>query len=84
MFSAVTKQNQIPPMSEQNFEAFGRKIGLAGFLFGCRHNNLSRPFTYGENSYRVCLQCGARRHFDPETLTTFGAFYYPPKPICPN
>lgn len=58
---------------------FGRKIGLLGLLFGCWHQNLSRPFTSNKLSYIVCLDCGARKHFNPETLETFGAFYYPPK-----
>lgn len=61
---------------DNNF--FGEKVGLLAKLFGCGHQNLSRPFSRGKTGYRVCLGCGARRHFDPETLRTFGSFYYPP------
>jgi hypothetical protein len=69
--------NLIPARTE---ETFGRKIGLMAALFGCWHKNLSRPFSDGKNSYRVCLQCGARKNFNAETLTTSPGFYYPPKP----
>jgi len=57
---------------------FGRKLGVTAKVFGCRHNNLSRPFTRGETSYRSCLQCGARKQFNAETLETFGSFYAAP------
>jgi hypothetical protein len=56
----------------------GRKMGLLAKLFGCRHNNISRPFTHGKISYRICLECGARRQFNPETLETEGSFYFAP------
>ncbi|MBA2736638.1 MAG: hypothetical protein H0U50_07640 [Pyrinomonadaceae bacterium] len=59
---------------------FGRKVGLLTKLFGCGHPNLSRPFSRGRLGYRTCLCCGARKQFNPETLTTFGGFYYPPIP----
>jgi hypothetical protein len=58
--------------------SFGDKIGLLGALFGCWHKSLSRPFTIGNDSYCACLDCGARKHFDPQTLRTFGSFHYPP------
>jgi hypothetical protein len=29
------------------------------YLFGCDHRNLSRVFTIGGESYRVCYVCGA-------------------------
>jgi hypothetical protein len=29
-----------------------------GFLFGCWHRNLSRPFTLSGRTYEVCLSCG--------------------------
>ena len=58
--------------------AFGEKIGVFSKWFGCWHNELSRPFSNVKESYRACLNCGARRHFNTETLKTFGAFYYPP------
>lgn len=69
--SGVSINNDIPTN-------FGKKVGVFAALFGCWHDELSRPFTIGKESYRVCLLCGARRHFDPRNLKTFGAFYYPP------
>lgn len=54
-----------------------QKVGLLARLFRCRHKELSRPFTVGKESHRTCTQCGARRNFDPETLQTYGDFYFP-------
>ena len=58
---------------------FGQKIGMLSTVFGCWHDNLSRPFNDGKTVYRSCLGCGARRQFDPESLRTFGRFYATPK-----
>ena len=57
---------------------FGDKVGVFGKLFGCWHDDLSRPFVQNNTAYRTCLNCGARKQFNTETLQTFGAFYYPP------
>jgi len=57
---------------------FGKKVGIFVKIFGCGHPNLSRPFSRGRLGYLTCLRCGARKPFNPETLTTFGDFYYPP------
>ena len=57
---------------------FGQKMGLLSKLFGCWHENLSRPFNYGKTAYRSCLQCGARKQFNPDTFKTVGNFYFPP------
>ena len=57
---------------------FGAKTGLIAKLFGCWHDNLSRPFSQNKAAYRSCLECGARKQFNPETLETHGKFYYPP------
>jgi hypothetical protein len=62
----------------QTDEAFGSKIGVLAQLFGCWHKHISRPFTIGNNSYRACLDCGARKPFDAKTLKTYGSFHYPP------
>ncbi len=61
---------------------FGKKAGLITKLFGCWHENLSRPFAQGKTAYRSCLNCGARKQFDSETLETFGTFYFPPVVKC--
>ncbi len=47
-------------------------------LFGCRHRNMSPPFTGGEETYRSCMRCGARRLFTVERGRMTGAFYYAP------
>jgi len=57
---------------------FGKKMGFMAKLFGCWHKNLSRPFTQHKTAYRSCLDCGARKQFNPETLETHGKFYFPP------
>ena len=64
--------------TEVNREVFGIKVGLLNKLFGCGHRNISRPFVQNNTAYRSCIECGARRPFNPETLETFGKFYYPP------
>jgi hypothetical protein len=64
--------------AEVNTEVFGVKVGLLNKLFGCGHRNISRPFALGKTAYRCCLECGARRQFNPDTLETFGNFYYTP------
>ena len=57
---------------------FGERVGFFSKIFGCGHQDLSRPFSNGKFGYRVCLQCGARRQFNTETLETFGSFYFAP------
>lgn len=57
---------------------FGSKVGFIAKLFGCWHEDISRPFVEGKTAYRACLKCGARKQFDPKNLKTFGSFYYPP------
>jgi hypothetical protein len=76
---AVLEQNYIAKQNINQSEAvFGEKIGIFAKLFGCWHENLSRPFTYGKESYRACLHCGARQKFDAEQMKTTKSFYYPP------
>jgi hypothetical protein len=75
----VLEQNGIADKTINRTEnTFGDKIGLFGKMFGCWHKEISRPFTSVRESYRVCLDCGARKQFDTKTLKTFGPFYYPP------
>jgi hypothetical protein len=59
-------------------EVFGNRLGLMAKLFGCWHKNISRPFTQQNIAYRSCLDCGARKPFNPKTLKTYGNFYFPP------
>ncbi len=39
------------------------------FLFGCHHSQLSRVFTLGGRSYRVCCGCGAEFRYSFETMS---------------
>lgn len=76
---AVLEQNLIADaIINRTEEPFGKKIGLVGKLFGCWHKELSRPFTNRRSSYRACLECGARKAFNPNNFSTSGPFYYPP------
>jgi hypothetical protein len=45
-------------------------------VFGCWHTEMSRPFTRDGQSYRACLECGARRNFDTARWEMVGAYYY--------
>lgn len=45
-------------------------------VFGCWHREMSRPFTLRAESYRVCLECGAHRHFNVQTWELTGPYYY--------
>jgi hypothetical protein len=47
-------------------------------VFGCWHREMSRPFTLRARSYRVCLECGAHRRFNPRTWELVGRYYYEP------
>ena len=53
--------------------------GVTGFitkLFGCWHKEMSRPFSLHGQTYRTCLDCGARRHFNVGSWEMQGDFYY--------
>lgn len=38
-------------------------------FFGCRHKDLSRPFSSEGQTYKVCLKCGAHLPYSWETMT---------------
>jgi len=63
---------------EVDKRVFGEKVGLIGKIFGCWHEEMSRPFSQEKIAYRTCMKCGARKQFNSETLQTYGAFYFPP------
>lgn len=53
--------------------------GVAGWitrLFGCWHKEMSRPFSLYGQTYRTCLDCGARRQFNAENWEMQGDYYY--------
>jgi hypothetical protein len=45
-------------------------------IFGCWHKEMSRPFTDRGQTYRSCLDCGARRQFNLRRWEMQGDFYY--------
>jgi hypothetical protein len=47
-------------------------------LFGCWHREMSRPFSIQGQTYRTCLDCGARRQFNLGRWEMTGDFYYRP------
>jgi hypothetical protein len=59
-------------------KVFGKKLGMVSRLLGCQHRRLTRPFGSGGSAYMSCLECGARKHFNPETLKTSRSFYSAP------
>jgi hypothetical protein len=54
-------------------------------LLGCWQHDLSRPFTYGGRTYRVCMKCGLSRDFNLTTWKTQGASYtWVPQSVSAN
>jgi len=51
---------------------------LASRVFKCRHREMSRPFTRSGETYRACLDCGARRRFDTDNFRMTGPYYFQP------
>ncbi len=54
----------------------GRRAGILGSLFGCKHRELGRPMTRNGETYRACLSCGAQRYFNLITWEASGPYYY--------
>lgn len=53
------------------------KIGnLMARVFGCRHAELSRPFSRNGRAYRSCVNCGAQRQFNLGNWQMQGSFFY--------
>jgi len=70
--------NLLESKARAGTQVFGDEVGIFVRLFGCGHRNLSRPFSHESVAYRTCLQCGARKQFNTQTLETVGGFYNPP------
>ena len=50
--------------------AFAARLAvILDFLFGCHHGHLSRVFTLGDETYRVCFDCGAKFEYSLETMS---------------
>jgi len=45
-------------------------------IIGCRHSQMSRPYTVNDLPYRTCLECGARRRLNRHGWTRQHAFYF--------
>lgn len=41
---------------------------FAEILFGCSHSRLTRPFTLGEETYEVCLDCGKQIYYSAQEM----------------
>ena len=54
----------------------GRLDSLMARVFGCRHSDMSRPFSRDGRAYRSCLNCGAHRQFNLGNWEMQGRFYY--------
>lgn len=53
-----------------------RFSSLMARVFGCRHAQMSRPFSRDGRAYRSCLNCGAQRQFNTGRWEMTGSFYY--------
>lgn len=47
---------------------FSTVIHAVSSVFGCSHERTSRPFTIDSQSYMVCLTCGQKLFYSPETM----------------
>jgi len=72
---AVTERavTYLPAVMPDLFSRVGRATAR---IFGCWHVKMSRPFSRGNETYRTCVACGARRRFDLEKWEMVGSFYY--------
>lgn len=43
-------------------------------LFGCSHSRLTRPFTLGEETYEVCLDCGKQIYYSAQEMRPLTAW----------
>lgn len=52
-------------------DVFGEKVGLMGKIFGCGHEELSRPFSISDIGFCECSKVrGRKTHIDRKTLMT--------------
>jgi hypothetical protein len=57
---------------------FSRMANRLAQIFGCQHKEMSRPFSRHGETYRVCINCGARRQFDEKNWESSGRHYHKP------
>ncbi len=75
---AIVERSSLEPWPYQS----GRLAPIKNIVkrvFGCWHLKMGLPFTRGDETYRTCISCGARRRFDLDQWTSVGGFYYPTK-----
>lgn len=44
-------------------------LAVFNFFFGCSHNDVSRPFTLGDRTYKVCVTCGKEFPYSLQTMS---------------
>jgi hypothetical protein len=66
--------SSVSPLRSSSFS--GRIGNLMARVFGCRHAEMSRPFSRDDRAYRSCLNCGAQRQFNLGNWEMQGRFYY--------
>jgi hypothetical protein len=82
---AVLDQQIIKSHAERSRVLNNAAGRLVQRLLGCWQHDLSRPFTRGGKTYRVCMKCGLSRDFNLVAWKTQGASYsLPPRPLSQN
>lgn len=71
------QENQTDSQNQVNGSFLTETVsGWLGRVFGCRHRTMSRPFSSDGETYRTCVDCGARRSFSIGEWEMRGGFYY--------
>lgn len=68
--------NSTVASADSRFSVSGRIGNLVTRVFGCRHAEMSRPFSRDGRAYRSCVKCGAQRQFNLGNWEMQGGFYY--------
>lgn len=43
-------------------------------VFGCSHSRVTRPFTLGDKTYKVCLECGKQIYYSAQEMRPLTAW----------
>ena len=77
MQTAQATLNQHSNSRPLDLDGIGRMLSQwVTRVFGCWHTEMGRPVTHHGETYRACVDCGARRAFDPKRWELVGAYYY--------
>jgi hypothetical protein len=52
-------------------------LRVLNFLFGCHHRNVSRVFSIGGETYKVCCDCGTKFNYSLEKMSIEHQTYAP-------